>query len=730
MSAGKRGGYSKGVATSFGFRRRTPPDNAITTSLASSPVVDNHRITSPLTENVTPCDNNGNADTKSVETVNQPISRLCATRLPAPKKESIATHGVSRFGFRQTRPATAIGAVRSDNAASNRAKNNNINNNNVEKPRAKSAVTKTVTIAPSVPKHKLGSQDTLNNVPTKTKFGARPSSALPIPSAPAVVRCTMHTSQLPKPQIVRVRPVENVKTAKTAANNSRKEVSRSHGCSTEESGISSKEGSVTGDSGIGSQTSSGGDVDLLHTVDLLSPDGRPPRPRHLGTLVTGGRGVYDVRDLADDEFSEDGVVTDVAVIPLPRLPSVFSSGALSTGVVRERTREYQSQLDRNNVRNVSPARETRRLVQHTVTDLTDQEEEEKSLRDLISNEKSKQIASGLASSFRHFDSNENSKVVTDSVASLVSSFDNNIIDEPRIPPDWSEGGEAMLDSNMYEQLAASLSAAAGEESSVSERCRSVVKNEVQQPVDLVSPVLQTNNVTPLISPSGVSNEKHGAISKNQGQTPHCRSVLVTIEDPFAAVAARSCGGPLLDDETSPQDSLISSLTEESEGLAKRGPRRSSKSSINEEANSKELRSPISPASPGTPTNTSLSLSEGRDFLIDDEIADQPALMFDESITTATVTSTVEDSFHNVDETLDVVLRRSSDSTEHINDLTLVNVTPKRLRRRHLGSSLAASEDTLSPCDSITSDDLMLDFEHSQSSGIDDSTDRYAFTKNY
>ena len=41
----------------------------------------------------------------------------------------------------------------------------------------------------------------------------------------------------------------------------------------------------------------------------------------------------------------------------------------------------------------------------------------------------------------------------------------------------------------------------------------------------------------------------------------------------------------------------------------------------------------SPHSPGTPTNASnsLSLSEGRDFLIDDEIADQPALIFEGTV---------------------------------------------------------------------------------------------------
>lgn len=43
----------------------------------------------------------------------------------------------------------------------------------------------------------------------------------------------------------------------------------------------------------------------------------------------------------------------------------------------------------------------------------------------------------------------------------------------------------------------------------------------------------------------------------------------------------------------------------------------------------------SPGSPGTPTHASNSLSlssDARDFLIDDEIADQPGLVFDEAIT--------------------------------------------------------------------------------------------------
>ncbi|XP_022919571.2 uncharacterized protein [Onthophagus taurus] len=94
-----------------------------------------------------------------------------------------------------------------------------------------------------------------------------------------------------------------------------------------------------------------------------------------------------------------------------------------------------------------------------------------------------------------------------------------------------------------------------------------------------------------------------------------------------------------------------------------------------------------PPSPGTPTNVSdsLSLSDGKDFLIDDEIADQPALVFDDN--------------------------KCSD------DRTLIESTPKIKRKNPIFFknnkkflSRSDSVETLSTCESITSDDLMLDYE--------------------
>lgn len=84
-------------------------------------------------------------------------------------------------------------------------------------------------------------------------------------------------------------------------------------------------------------------------------------------------------------------------------------------------------------------------------------------------------------------------------------------------------------------------------------------------------------------------------------------------------------GALLDDETliSPVDSISCSETEE---IKKKFQHSSS--------DSKDINEKATPPSPGSPTNASnsLSLSDGKDdFLIDDEIADQPSLVFEDGV---------------------------------------------------------------------------------------------------
>ncbi|XP_015840790.2 uncharacterized protein LOC100141942 isoform X3 [Tribolium castaneum] len=174
-----------------------------------------------------------------------------------------------------------------------------------------------------------------------------------------------------------------------------------------------------------------------------------------------------------------------------------------------------------------------------------------------------------------------------------------------------------------------------------------------------------------------------------------RNVLLTIEDPkFAAVASNA--NLLLDDETSPVDSLLS--CSESEEILKRKINRSS-------SNSKDINEKLTPPSPGTPTNASnsLSLSDGKDdFLIDDEIADQPALLFDDTLV------------GNNSESTTIV-----DSTPKPKRRSFLENSPLSLRKKKAYHSRTGSLDTLSPCESIASDDLMMDYDYSQSSGVED-----------
>lgn len=109
-------------------------------------------------------------------------------------------------------------------------------------------------------------------------------------------------------------------------------------------------------------------------------------------------------------------------------------------------------------------------------------------------------------------------------------------------------------------------------------------------------------------------------------------LTVAIEDMKFAQITEAAGDDFIDDETSPIDSLMSSCDSD-EIMTKKN-----KKKINDSIKEKDIFDDLPildlscPLSPGSPTHASnsLSLSDGdvgRDFLIDDEIADQPALCF-------------------------------------------------------------------------------------------------------
>ncbi|XP_057338738.1 uncharacterized protein LOC130676489 isoform X2 [Microplitis mediator] len=260
---------------------------------------------------------------------------------------------------------------------------------------------------------------------------------------------------------------------------------------------------------------------------------------------------------------------------------------------------------------------------------------------------------------------------SEKVPSIKSDFSPPSSDDPEYGH-----GEAMADEYSF---------------SSSDECRA---NNIQQHLKTISNPAPKSSVTPL------------SIPKNT-----LRSVMLTIEDPaFAAAAASST--TLIDDETSPVDSLVDSLTAsitQSDGQASK-----------KEKIVADKCPGIIPDddSPGTPTNASnsLSLSEGREYF-DDEIADQPGLTFDDTMRTAHETHSGRISRQVTDSSN--TLMEPVTKTHSIQAKNIEN-SPLNCRR----ISRTGSVDTLSPCESITSDDMMLDYERSETSSYDEPHRRF------
>ncbi|XP_039277367.1 uncharacterized protein LOC111057546 isoform X4 [Nilaparvata lugens] len=192
-----------------------------------------------------------------------------------------------------------------------------------------------------------------------------------------------------------------------------------------------------------------------------------------------------------------------------------------------------------------------------------------------------------------------------------------------------------------------------------------------------------------------SGENNGDIDK---MNPPLRSVLLKIEDPAFATLAAMSTSTMLEDETSPDFSSSPPSSTADLGLELTQPtvQLDKKNNLGG-----------SPESPGTPTHASnsLSLSEGRgDFLIDDEIADQPGLVFDETVTANSSANTI---MPNSNDTTPIAVELPPKTTGRIGQLS------------HDSPAHHNSVGTLSPCESITSDDMMIDYNPSEASSFDD-----------
>lgn len=576
--------YTRGQATLFGFKRRSASAVPAAVTTTSTPVLDN----------ATSLGGNRTGSWESLNSISPIPSGRSTPRLSRLKKDADGNLiRTNRFGFRGPAAASITNKVSDFNYNNNPAVMSSCNTSshynqenqnvlNIEKQRNKGGGKIVTPVTPGV-KHPVQSV-------TGCSDGNKPKqqhSLIPQLEHGKASRFTLQTSLLPRPQYpIRLMSVDSEKAtkgAKTAANNSTRKVSY-HVFGGEES--SSKEGSLNGDSGIGSHQSGAacnGETDTLQGIEQLDSSPtfgvrRNRKPRTLEVVVNGQ--YFDVRDLKDDDSSaadEQNVITEISLISIPS--SKPTGGAVrtirNTGMVQQRAMQYQRQIMSDNKRQQSSSTASSE-------EFRDDEglggEEEKVFRDRSHSEK------------------------TESAKDLITPCS---IEEQE---DWGHG-EAMAEDY-------SISSDDG------------------------------HRVHCTSSPESLNlNVATTAAFLEAAKQP--QPVMLTIEDPLFAAIAAAASPTMIEDETSPVDSLFSSSTATSttsEIMEKdQSPSHSlrkddSKKPQDPDKDSRERSAQhsgnmLSPDSPGTPTNAStslsLSVSEGRDFLIDDEIADQPGLTFDD-----------------------------------------------------------------------------------------------------
>ncbi|XP_022825667.1 uncharacterized protein LOC111355828 isoform X2 [Spodoptera litura] len=757
---------SRGVATSFGFRRRPA---------STSRADDNTRRKQKAH------DKNGNGGSTEDLRPEEVLSGR-STPLARPRKE---TPGQPLRSTRQQHAKTAkVGdvSVAAEQAfgAPQKDKETAINNNALDKKtpgygqlplqatQVSSTGVTTIVGAGGVPKthtkqtviltyqtQQLPAQDVR---PTKSVRISEPASrgasvprVQPEPQR-APGKYTFQTTQLPRPQYPAVKHID-AKATKQVVNSTRK------------SGVTDgwREGAasaVSSDSGVWTGGEGGGDV---------SPRMRR-RPRNLEMVMRNSH-CFHLRELqvSDLDIMDDALITGQAVIPLPKLPSTFDD---------ELTPEYEvtpaptykppspilpkpvpevslkqsspmSTLDRYRNRN-RPS-----LIQTNL-------DEEKFVLDRAQPEKLNKQNSFVKSSSGVVSPTtvNSSKESSPSCKSEESHFGNSSA--------WQShaAGEAMA-TRSQDDVSLALSVSSCEDDKSKLENKEPPKAEPEIPKKTIVIVDDPTPPHPLLMKS-LTMSQHDALqrtmmgsmtSSNYSTTSTCtnqsgdhHNLTLTLEDSkFDLSALETSTQSMLDDETSPADSLISSTStsdSNNELQVERDPpsissayqtcntkTRSPEPIVNEQDNidgealqpAKEVVIEIkrasnagsadasknpTPESPGTPTHASgsLSLSDGRDFF-DDEIADQPALLFRKNADGSPSNKTVETDTSKH-------LRRSR---ERITSSPLVQRNRKLCGLRNGGTERTPSLDTLS---SLASDDLMMDNDLAQSITSLQSVDDY------
>lgn len=405
------------------------------------------------------------------------------------------------------------------------------------------------------------------------------------------------------------------------------------------------------------------------------------RPRNL-EMVMSGRNLFQVRDLDSESLSDDTIVPLV----LPKLPSAFN-----TSINQQSMISGLIQSEQNSVDFMEDSSDARKLS--TTSSDIESIDEEKAFKDRSTSEKSLKN-----STFKEYSpSSKNSSPASSRASS------------------WCNAGESLAHKDYSSQ---SLS-------SSDESKENFKINTIDEDVSSVTVTIGNNLSSMTISSIAPPQPQLPIVTPK----PSARSIFLKIEDSkFAEMAASN--DVLIDDETSPTDSLVSSCTDSDELISKKNKKKIN-DSIKEKEEFDEIDeispelAPTSPMSPGTPTHASNSFSlsdNGRDFLIDDEIADQPNLVFDESNEMTEPANNTSINIQSLTDTPTLIETGSqySHSRQQKPKLptlsAIINESPK-LRSQSKRSTLTRTEslDTLSPCESIASDDLMMDFDSSMDS---------------
>ncbi|XP_012159425.1 uncharacterized protein LOC101454169 isoform X4 [Ceratitis capitata] len=525
----------------------------------------------------------------------------------------------------------------------------------------------------------------------------------------------------------------DLKTAKQMANNTRRGFSGSREISAD-SGIASM------DMALDSSVSSGGGGSRAGRT--ASPKRSRSRPRNL-QMVMNGRHKFEVRDLDDPLSSESSSI--VEPLALPKLPTENQTAPLPLcGLVRSNTvlsrESYERQRTEAGANQSSKAvdaakpRPTTAPAQCTITRNSSEEsegvDEEKLYLDRSTSEKgsrfkdintcsSKTSSPGSSIMLSWCNAGESLAVKDCSSLSISSEDSNKLLENRQHDKD--------IDTEKNELFKAKQMSVDLNDDDISGL---VTEMQTSTLSSLTENLPNTNNILlPNIYTTLQNKADNATFPENStdDKPERPKSFYNSLNETKFAEMALAGSTYLLDDETSPTDSLVSS-TESEEAASKQ-----KKHKMNEELQEKDIDeiSPElemgSPISPGTPTHASHSLSlSDCGNLIDDEIADQPALLFNSE-----AHDLVDSLASHKDKTDTPTLMENTGSLRSLKSqskarsalqqaIELSLRTPLSLRKAVM--ERADSLDTLSPCESICSDDLMMDFDiHSSVDSIDRSS---------